>query len=409
MVGDERARRPVGLVASTADETVFFSPTDNKNFRNSQEKAVKVGIPKEVKNHEYRVGMIPGSAREYTRRGHEVFVQAGAGEGSAIPDEAYEQAGAKIVDTADDVWERSDMIVKVKEPVAEEYDRIQPEQLIYTYFHLAAVPELADVLLEKNVTSVAYETIQLPDGQLPLLEPMSEVAGRMSIQVGARCLEREMGGKGVLLGGVPGVHQARVVIIGGGTVGTEAARIAIGMGASVRVLDIDVNRLRYLEDVFGNRIQTLHSNPETIAHEVTSADLLIGAVLIPGAKAPHLVTREHISSMPQGSVVVDVSVDQGGCIETCHPTTHDDPTYDVDGVVHYCVSNMPGAVARTSTFALNNVTLSYGLEIAEQGLADAVAADEALALGVNTHAGQITYEAVAESLGLGYTPLEELV
>jgi len=370
---------------------------------------VKVGVPKEIKNHEYRVGMVPGGVREYTRRGHELYVESGAGEGSAIPDASYEEAGATIVEGPDEVWERSDMIVKVKEPIEAEYDRIQRGQIIYTYFHLAAVPELAEVLLDKEVAAVAYETIQLDDGRLPLLEPMSEVAGRMSIQVGARCLEREMGGKGILLGGVPGVHQANVVVVGGGTVGTEAARIAIGMGASVRVLDIDVSRLRYLEDVFGNGIQTLHSNPETIAYEASRADLMIGAVLIPGAKAPHLVTREHIESMPEGSVVVDVSVDQGGCIETCHPTTHDDPTYTVDDVVHYCVSNMPGAVARTSTFALNNVTLEYGLRIAEEGLVGAVADDEALRLGLNTYEGRVTYEAVAESLDRAYTPLEELV
>lgn len=370
---------------------------------------MKVGVPKEIKNHEYRVGMVPGAVREYTRHDHEVFVESGAGEGSAIPDSAYEEAGATILETADEVWERADMIVKVKEPVEEEYDRIQEGQIIYTYFHLAAVPDLADVLIDKKVAAVAYETIQLDDGRLPLLEPMSEVAGRMSIQVGARCLEREMGGKGILLGGVPGVHQANVVVIGGGTVGTEAARIAIGMGASVRLLDVDVNRLRYLEDTFGNRIQTLHSNPETIAQEASQADLLIGAVLIPGAKAPHLVTREHIEAMSEGSVVVDVSVDQGGCIETCHPTTHDDPTYTVEEVVHYCVSNMPGAVARTSTFALNNVTLEYGLKVADEGLPDAVADDEALRLGVNTYRGEVTYEAVAESLDHPYVPLEELV
>ena len=371
---------------------------------------MKIGVPKEIKNHEYRVGMVPGGVREYVRRGHDVFVQEGAGEGSAIPDVAYEEAGATILEGADEVWEAADMIVKVKEPMEPEYDRIQPGQMIYTYFHLAAVPQLAEVLIEKDVTSVAYETIQLPDGRLPLLEPMSEVAGRMSIQVGARCLEREMGGKGILLGGVPGVHQANVVVIGGGTVGTEAARIAIGMGASVKILDIDVNRLRYLEDVFENRIQTLHSNAETIGYEVRHADLLIGAVLIPGAKAPHLVSREHVSQMTEGSVVVDVSVDQGGCIETCHPTTHDDPTYNVDGVVHYCVANMPGAVSRTSTFALNNVTLNYGLKLADAGLADAIADDEPLRCGVNTYDGYITHDRVADTLDqYDYAPVEELI
>jgi alanine dehydrogenase len=370
---------------------------------------VKIGVPKEIKNHEYRVGLIPGGVREYTRRGHDVLVEAGAGAGSAITDEAYREAGATIVQTAEEVWEGAEMIIKVKEPVPDEYERIQPGQMIYTYFHLAAVPELAQVLIDKEVTSVAYETIQLPDGRLPLLEPMSEVAGRMSIQVGAQSLERENGGKGILLGGVPGVHQANVVILGGGTVGANAAKIAIGMGASVRVLDIDVSQLRHLEDVYGNRIQTLHSNPETIAQEVERADLVIGAVLIPGAKAPHLVTREHIETMQEGSVVVDVSVDQGGCIETCHPTTHDDPTYDVDGVVHYCVSNMPGAVARTSTFALNNVTLPYGLSLADEGLDAAVQADDALARGINTHAGYVTHDAVAESLDQPSSRLDEVL
>ncbi|MFB6262139.1 MAG: alanine dehydrogenase [Bradymonadaceae bacterium] len=369
---------------------------------------MKVGVPKEIKVHEYRVGMIPGGVREYTERGHDVLIESGAGEGSAIPDDAYREAGATVVESAEEVWGESDMIVKVKEPVPEEYDLIRDGQIIYTYFHLAAVPELGEVLLDKNVAAVAYETIQLPDGRLPLLEPMSEVAGRMSIQAGARCLEREMGGKGILLGGVPGVHQANVVIVGGGTVGTQAARVAIGMGASVKVLDIDVQRLRYLEDVFENRIQTLHSNPETIQYEVTQADLVIGAVLIPGAKAPHLVNRSHVASMAPGSVIVDVSVDQGGCIETCEPTTHDNPTYEVDDVVHYCVSNMPGAVARTSTYALNNVTLEYGLQIADEGLETAVD-DEVLRKGVNTYGGAITYEAVADSLDEPYTPLEQVI
>lgn len=370
---------------------------------------MKIGVPREIKNHEYRVGMIPASVREYTSRGHEVYVETGAGEGSAIPDAAYIEAGANILDTADEVWEAGEMIVKVKEPLVGEYDRMQEGQTIYTYFHLAAVPKLAEVLLEKNIASVAYETIQLDDGRLPLLEPMSEVAGRMSIQVGARSLEREAGGKGILLGGVPGVGRANVVILGGGTVGTNAAKMAVGMGAQVTILDVSLHRLRYLDDIFGNKIQTLHSNPVTIAEQVHAADLVVGAVLIPGAKAPHLVTRTHISEMSEGSVVVDVSVDQGGCIETCHPTTHEDPTYVVDGVVHYCVANMPGAVARTSTFALNNTTLRYGLSIAEKGLEQAVRDDRHLKLGLNTYKGQTVYRAVAESLDLEYTPVDELI
>lgn len=370
---------------------------------------MKIGVPTEIKNHEYRVGMIPASVREYTMRGHQVYVQRGAGEGSAIPDSRYVDAGAIILDTAEEVWKIADMIVKVKEPLREEYDRMQQGQIIYTYFHLAAVPELAKVLLEKEIAAVAYETIQLEDGRLPLLEPMSEVAGRMSIQVGARCLEREPGGKGILLGGIPGVQRAKVVILGGGTVGTNAAKMAVGLGAQVTILDTNLARLRYLDDIFGNGIQTLHSNAGTIADKVLEADLVVGAVLIAGKKAPHLVTREHISAMSEGSVVVDVSVDQGGCIATCHPTTHQNPTYVVDGVVHYCVANMPGAVARTSTFGLNNITLGYGLQIAEKGLAQALRDDQALRLGLNTYRGHTTHDAVAESLELPYTSVLSLL
>ncbi|TXD38348.1 alanine dehydrogenase [Lujinxingia vulgaris] len=370
---------------------------------------MRIGVPKEIKNHEYRVGLIPASVAEYVRQGHVVAVQAGAGEGSAIPDERYVEAGAMILPSAEAVWESSDMIVKVKEPMAPEYGLMQKGQLVYTYFHLAAVPELAEVLLERQVRAVAYETIQLPDGRLPLLEPMSEVAGRMAIQVGARCLEREHGGKGVLLGGVPGVARAKVVILGGGVVGTNAAKMAVGMGAQVTIVDLNLNRLRYLDDIFGSKIQTMHSNVGTIYDQVLNADLVVGAVLIPGAKAPHLVTRDHISQMQEGSVVVDVSVDQGGCIATCHPTTHEDPTYVVDGVVHYCVANMPGAVARTSTFALNNTTLGYGLALASKGFEQAVKDDPALALGVNTYKGQCVYKAVAEALDVEYTPLSELL
>ncbi|RAL22950.1 alanine dehydrogenase [Lujinxingia litoralis] len=368
-----------------------------------------IGVPKEIKNHEYRVGLVPAGVAEYVRHGHRVVVEAGAGEGSAISDERYVEAGATIVPTAEEVWASAEMIVKVKEPVAPEYELMKKGQLIYTYFHLAAVPELARVLLEREVSAVAYETIQLPDGRLPLLEPMSEVAGRMAIQVGARCLEREYGGKGVLLGGVPGVARGKVVILGGGVVGTHAAKMAVGMGAQVTIIDLNLNRLRYLDDIFGSEIQTMHSNVGTIAEQVLHADLVVGAVLIPGARAPRLVTREHISQMQEGSVVVDVSVDQGGCIATCHPTTHADPTYVVDGVVHYCVANMPGAVARTSTFALNNTTLRYGLALANKGLEQAVREDAALALGVNTYQGACVYKAVADDLNLEYTPLRELL
>lgn len=363
-----------------------------------------IGVPTEIKNHEYRVGMIPAGVRALVARGHRVLVQRGAGEGSGLPDERYADAGATLVDDAAEVWGRADMIVKVKEPVPQEFPLIRDEQIIYTYFHLAAAPELARVLLEKRVAAVAYETIELPDGSLPLLRPMSEVAGKMAPQVGSRCLEKEMGGKGVLLGGVPGVKRGEVVIIGGGVVGINAAKVAVGMGASVTVLDIDTDRLNYLEDVFLGRVQTLYSDVENIARLVPRADLVIGAVLVTGARAPRLVTREMIAQMEPGSVVVDVAVDQGGCIETARPTTHDDPTYVVDGVVHYCVANMPGAVAHTSTFALNNATTPYALRIAELGVRAACAADAALARGLNTLDGVCTHQAVAESLGLEYAP-----
>lgn len=367
---------------------------------------MRIGVPKEIKNHEYRVGMIPGAVREYVARGHEVLVQRGAGDGSSISDDAYQQAGAILVDTAEEIWQQAEMIAKVKEPIEAEYDLMQPGQIIYTYFHLAAVPELAEVLLEKKISAVAYETIQLPDGRLPLLEPMSEVAGRMSIQIGARYLERYHGGKGVLLGSVPGVARGKVVILGGGVVGTNAATMAIGLGADVTIFDVNINRLRRLGEVFGNRIQTLYSDADNIANEVRSADLVVGAVLLAGARAPNLVPRALLGQMQPGSVVVDVAVDQGGCIETCRPTTHAEPTYVVDGVIHYCVANMPGAVPRTSTFALNNATLTFGLAIAQDGIQSAVRADAALAGGLNTYAGVVTHPAVACSLGKEFTPVE---
>lgn len=366
-----------------------------------------VGVPKEVKVREYRVGMVPAGVRTLTARGHKVLVQKGAGLGSYIGDEEYVAAGATLVDTAEQVWRDAEMIVKVKEPVPSEYDLIQSGQVIYTYFHLAAVPDLARVLVEKKVTAIAYETIQLPNGSLPLLKPMSEVAGRMSVQVGARCLEREHGGKGILLGGVPGVRRGRVVIIGGGTVGTAAAKMAVGLGAEVTVLDTNMERLAYLDDIFGARITTLFSDPINIARTVREADLVIGAVLIPGAAAPKLVSEALVQEMSEGSVVVDVAVDQGGCIETCVPTTHDNPTFVKHGVVHYCVANMPGAVAQTSTFALTNVTLPYARKLADIGVVEAIRGDKPLALGVNTLGGGITYEAVASSLGMPYTPLED--
>lgn len=366
-----------------------------------------IGVPKEVKVREYRVGMVPGGVLALTSRGHKVLVEKGAGLGSFIKDEEYVAAGATIVDTADEVWRNAEMIVKVKEPIPEEYDRIQKNQVIYTFFHLAAVPDLAKVLVEKKVTAVAYETIQLPNGSLPLLKPMSEVAGRMSVQVGAMCLTRERGGKGILLGGIPGVRRARVTVIGGGAVGTNAAKMAVGLGAEVTILDTNLDRLGYLDDIFGGHVTTLFSNPSNILETVTRSDLVVGAVLIPGAAAPKLVTSAMLEQMGEGSVVVDVAVDQGGCIETCVPTTHDNPTFIKHGVVHYCVANMPGAVAQTSTYALTNVTLPYGIKLADMGVADAIKNDRPLALGVNTMGGGVTYQAVAEALKMPYTPLED--
>ncbi len=368
-----------------------------------------IGVPKEVKTREYRVGLVPAGARAFIGAGHKVLIQKGAGEGSGIPDAEYTRVGAELIKSADEVWKRAELIIKVKEPIAEEYERIQTGQIIYTYFHLAAVPELAKVLIKKRVAAVAYETIQLEDGSLPLLKPMSEIAGKMSIQVGAACLEKEHGGKGILLGGVPGVRRGRVTIIGGGVVGTSAAKVAVGMGAEVTILDVNLAQLTYLDDVFLGRVSTACSDTESISRAVREADLVIGGVLIPGGRAPKLVSRELISQMSKGSVVVDVAVDQGGCIETCKPTTHDHPTYEVDGVIHYCVANMPGAVAQTSTFALTNTTRPYGRKIADLGLVEAIRADPALARGLNTFDGQVTYQAVAKELGYDYLPIAEAI
>ncbi len=366
---------------------------------------MRIGLPKEIKNHEYRVGMIPNHVRALVQRGHQVLVERGAGLGSGFMDSLYEEAGAQMIDTAAEVWTSSEMIVKVKEPVASEYDLIQEGQLIYTYLHLAADPTLTEVLLKKKVSGVAYETIETADGRLPLLVPMSQVAGRMATQVGAQYLQKANGGKGVLLGGVPGTRRGRVVILGGGVVGTHAAQIAVGMGADVRILDINAKRLEELDFMFGGRVQTLYSDPYTIAEQAQQADLLIGAVLIAGAKAPTLVNRQLISQMEAGTVVVDVAVDQGGCIETCHATTHDAPTFVVDDVVHYCVANMPGAVSRTSTLALNSTTRPHLLALVDHGVEEACRRDPALMLGLNTYQGRCTHQAVATSLGYEYAPL----
>ncbi|NNC21789.1 alanine dehydrogenase [Corallococcus exiguus] len=365
-----------------------------------------VGVPKEIKTREYRVGMVPAGVRALTIAGHTVLVETNAGVGSGIPDSEYQRVGAQIITTADEVWKRAEMIVKVKEPIAPEYERMQPGQIVYTYFHLAGVdPELTKTLIKKKVTAVAYETLQLDDGSLPLLKPMSEVAGKMAIQVGAACLEKAHGGKGILLGGVPGVRRGRVAVIGGGVVGLCAAKVAVGMGAEVTILDVNLERLTYLDDVFLGHAQTLASDTESIARTVRESDLVVGAVLIPGGKAPKLVSRELIGEMEPGSVVVDVAVDQGGCIETCKPTTHDNPTFTVSDVVHYCVANMPGAVPQTSTFALTNTTRPYSRKIADLGLVEAIKSDRALQRAINTYNGHITYEAVAKDMGYDYVPL----
>jgi len=365
---------------------------------------MKIGVPKEIKTLENRVAMTPGGVESMVKRGHEVWVERGAGVGSGLADAEYEAAGARLV-SAEEAW-GAEMVVKVKEPLPSEYKYLRPDLILFTYLHLAASEELTRAMLESGVIGIAYETVQTADGALPLLVPMSEVAGRMATQEGAKYLEKSFGGRGVLLGGVPGVAPADVVILGGGTVGINAAKIAVGMGAHVTILDVNHARLQYLDDVFGGRLTTLTSNEANIKKAVRFADVLIGAVLIPGAKAPHLVTREMLPTMKEGAVIVDVAVDQGGCVETIKPTTHADPTYVIDGVVHYGVANMPGAVPRTSTFALTNQTLPYAMKLAEKGVA-ALEEDPALLKGLNTYHGKLTYAAVAEAFGLPYTPPEE--
>jgi alanine dehydrogenase len=363
-----------------------------------------VGVPTETKTREYRIGINPGGVQILKRAGHQVIVQRGAGNGSGISDDELARAGAKLVDTPGEVW-AAEMVLKVKEPLPHEYRYFRPGLVLFTYLHLAAEPALTRALLAGGVRGIAYETVQRTDGTLPLLRPMSEVAGRMAVQVGATYLEKERGGKGILLGGVPGTRRGHVVILGGGVVGASAARIAIGMGAQVTVLDVNQERMAYLEDVFGAAIETLYSNPRNVEDAVRQADLIVGAVLVPGAKAPTLIDEKLLSLIEDGSVMVDVAVDQGGCISTCKPTTHDNPTYVVDGVVHYCVPNMPGAVPYTSTHALTNVTALYAQSICDLGVERAVAAYPALAKGVNTWDGRCTYQPVAEAVGVPYAPL----
>ena len=367
-----------------------------------------VGVPAEIKDNENRIAMVPGGAHELVERGHSVLVQQGGGAGSGFTDEDYRAAGAQIVAGAPDIFARADMIVKVKEPQEVEYRMMREGQLVFTYFHFAADEKLTRGCMESGSTCIAYETIEDTEGRLPLLTPMSEVAGRMATQVGASFLQKPEGGRGVLLGGVPGVPASEVVIIGAGVVGTQACWMAAGLGARVTILDIDLDRLRYLADVMPANVTTLASNPHTIRAACSRADLLIGAVLIEGAKAPTLVPRSYLADMKDGAVIVDVAVDQGGCVETCRPTTHSDPTFVVDGVLHYCVANMPGAVPRTSTYALTNATLPFAIRLADRGL-DAVRGDPGLLLGINAMGGKVTYKAVAEAFGLDYTPPGDLM
>ncbi len=370
---------------------------------------MKIGLPKEIKDNEYRVGLTPAGVNALVNAGHTVFVQHSAGEGSGFADDQYVAAGGEILQTADEIWAEGNMIIKVKEPIAPEYPRMRENQLLFTYLHLAPEFELTKQMLERKVTGVAYETITDKHGHLPLLTPMSEVAGRMSVQVGATFLEKMNGGRGILLGGVPGVPAANVVIIGGGVVGTEAAKMAVGLGAKVTIIDRNLDRLRELDDIFLSKVQTLASSHFAISEAISHADLVIGAVLVVGAAAPKLVTRDMLSLIPHGAVLVDVAVDQGGCFETTHATTHSNPTYYEEGVLHYCVANMPGAVPRTSTFALTNATLPYALALANKGFEQAIKDDAGLQEGVNTYAGKLTYDAVAESQNLEFTPLSSLI
>lgn len=370
---------------------------------------MRIAVPREIKNHEYRVALTPAGAHELTRDGHEVFVETGAGAGSAIADEEYLSAGAKVLGTPDEVWAEGELLLKVKEPIAEEYPRLRAEQVVFTYLHLAADATLTKALLNSRSTSIAYETVQTPGGALPLLAPMSEVAGRLATQVGAYNLMRPYGGRGVLPGGIPGVEPARVVVIGAGVAGLNAARVALGMGADVQVLDTNVDRLRQVDREFGGRLKTLTSNTLALEHAVLGADLVIGAVLVPGAKAPSLVSNELVSRMHRGSVLVDISIDQGGCFADSRPTTHDEPTYRVHDSVFYCVANMPGAVPRTSTYGLTNVTLPYVKALANHGWRHALSADPSLAQGLSTHDGHLTNAPVATAHNLPHTPIEDVL
>ena len=370
---------------------------------------MKVGCAKEIKNNEFRVGMTPDNAQEYALHGHQVFVEKGAGEGSGFLDDAYAAAGATILETAADVWEESDMMIKVKEPLEPEYSRMRENQIIYTYLHLAAAKSLTFAMLSSKCKGVAYETLRDKDGSLPLLAPMSQIAGRLSVIEGAKYMEKPFGGSGLLISGVPGVKNAKVVILGGGVVGTNACRLAVGMGADVTIMDVSLQRLAQLDDQFGGRIKTIFSTSASIENELSDADLVIGAVLIPGASAPKLIKKSMLPKMQKGAVLVDVAVDQGGCCETTHATTHESPTYEVEGVLHYCVANMPGAVAHTSTKALTNATLKYGLMIADMGLEKAARKDAGILSAINIYRGACTCRGVADAFGIPYAKAASLM
>ncbi|MBI5183483.1 MAG: alanine dehydrogenase [Nitrospinae bacterium] len=368
-----------------------------------------IGVPKEIKEDEYRVAIVPAGVRALVLSGHKVLIEDQAGCGSGIANFEYEKEGAEILSKRKDIFSHADMIMKVKEPIRSEYDLLREDQILYTFLHLAVAPELTNVLLERRVIAIAYETVQLKDGSLPLLIPMSEIAGRMSVHEGAKYLKNNKGGRGILLGGVPGVEQGKVVILGGGVVGINAAKMALGSGASVTLLDIDLAKLRYIDDIFGGRIKTLMSNSHTIIEAIKDADLVIGAVLIPGARTPRIITRDILSMMKEGSVIVDVSIDQGGSAETSRETSHSDPIYIVDGVIHYCVANMPGVVARTSSFALTNATFPFALKIANNGYRNALLEDTNLDKGLNLANGKVTCRAVADALGYEYVSVEEVL
>jgi alanine dehydrogenase len=368
-----------------------------------------IGVPKEIKTHENRVALLPGGVTKMKRNGHDVLIEKGAGKGSGFPDEQYVEAGAEIIEDVDELWEKAEMIMKVKEPIEVEYDRMKKGQIIFTYFHFAASRQLTEAVQESGAVAIAYETVEKADGSLPLLIPMSEVAGRMASQEGAKYLEKPEGGLGILLGGIPGVKPANVLVIGGGIVGVNAAKIAAGMGANTTIMDISMPRLRHLDDIMSRNVDTMFSSEANIRKMLPHVDMVIGAVLIPGAKAPSLITRDMLADMQKGSVLVDVAIDQGGCFETSKPTTHDNPIYEVDDVVHYCVANMPGAVPRTSTLGLTNVTLPYAVDIANKGWKKALKDDKELLRGLNIVDGDIVYKEVAEAFNMDYTPIENVL